>query len=305
MDQTYSLIQTDCLLTVASWENRFIEGIEDLLCHITPKRIILFFSREYASQTLENRTRLAQLFHAQRIVLEEIELYINDPKISWRILVDSLGHIGADQTAVTIDISTMPREILWVLCHGLFNKGIDVQHIYHRPISYGDWLSRDPGRPRIVYKEGGIQHFGLPTSIVIVTGYDGERTMQLVRYFEPQKIYIGLQIGSQYKNEEMNRRKHEELLGKDSRVTFFDIDCYSFESTLNTLEKQISPLLGKANLLITSLGPKISALGLYAYKWLHEEIALVYAPSNEYNPEYSKGYQDRISGTVRMQNIGE
>jgi len=50
------------------------------------------------------------------------------------------------------------------------------------------WLSRDPGKPRFVFKMSGLTKLGQPTALVILTGFDVQRTEQLIRFFEQPSL---------------------------------------------------------------------------------------------------------------------
>jgi hypothetical protein len=51
----------------------------------------------------------------------------------------------------------MPRENIWTLFFWLLDmQKARTQYVYHRALGYGDWLSRDPQRPRLVYKLSGL-----------------------------------------------------------------------------------------------------------------------------------------------------
>ena len=49
---------------------------------------------------------------------------------------------------------------------------------------------------------------------------------------------------------------------------------------------------------MSSLGPKLSAVALYQIHKLHPSTALAYAPSQEYNREYSTGLGETFYGQV-------
>lgn len=306
MNLTYSLVQTDYVVTVASWEERFLLGMSDLLRKVNPKIIMMFFYRdkEFAQWSAQNRENLKSDCKRLGIEVIERELTFASPSDSWRIIGSSLADIPMNSGVVTLDISTMPRETIWSICHVLRSKQVSLQYTYHRPENYGDWLTRDPGRPRIVYKQGGIQHLGRLTALVIQTGYDIERSKQLVRFFEPAKLYFGLQTGTQYGNIEHNKNEHALAFTRHRDMTSFDTDGYSLAETVDSLKKHVAPLTEEYNVVVASLGPKVSALGLYAFKVMYSSVALCYAPSNEVNYNYSTGYRDRLAGHLAIDMAG-
>ncbi len=54
----------------------------------------------------------------------------------------------------------------------------------------------------IVIVMTGQTKLGLPTALLIITGFDLQRTGQLVQYFEPKKTILAIQTGEQYQNDD-------------------------------------------------------------------------------------------------------
>jgi hypothetical protein len=199
---------------------------------------------------------------------------------------------------ITLDISTMPRETIWRICHALSQHNICIQYAYHKPKKYADWLSRDPGRPRILYRLAGIQHLGRQTMLIVQTGYDVERVKQLVRFYEPERLLLGLQTGDQFGNAAQNRQKHVDAFARHRDTDLFDVDGYSLNECYNAFVVVTAPLLDQYNVIISSLGPKIGALSLYLLKQSFPNVAMSYAPSNEFNRKYSTGIGGCIHGML-------
>ena len=62
--------------------------------------------------------------------------------------------------------------------------------------------------------------------------------------------------------------------------------------------EQIRPYLDSHNIVMSSLGPKLSAVALYRIQREHPQIGLAYAPSREFNKDYSSGISDAITGIL-------
>lgn len=302
MNPLCSLQQSKIIITVASWEDRFLLGIEQLIGKSSPAKILMFHYKEYADWSKENRDKIARICTEKNIdLINDKELAFGSPLESWINLVSEVENAINPGELITLDISTMPRETIWAICHVLAKRNISIQYTYHKPQStngYADWLSRDPGKPRILYKQAGIQHLGRPTLLVIQTGYDVERAKQLERFFEPDKVFLGLQTGEQFANSEQNRQKHEIAFSSRKDIELFDIDGYSLDGVYDAIADKISTCLDDYNIVLSSLGPKIGALALFRIKQAFSNVALCYAPSNEFNREYSKGIGDCIHGVI-------
>jgi hypothetical protein len=301
MSQNFSLRQTDIVITVASWEERFLLGMKRLIKTVQPSRILMFHYEKYAKWSNDNRKQISDLCKGKGITMEgDIELSFGSPLDSWKKLVAQTSKIVISKKLITLDISTMPREVIWSVCHVLSQQQVPLQYVYYKPKDngYGDWLSRDPGRPRLLYRLAGIQHIGRPTALVVQTGYDVERVKQLARFYEPEKLLLGLQTGEQFENTRRNREKHKNAFRKHNDAKMFDVDGYSLNGNFNTFVKFTKPLLENYNVILSSLGPKVGALSLFKVKQKLPDVAMTYTPSNEFNRDYSSGIGDCIHGIL-------
>lgn len=299
MSQPYLIQKTNTIITVASWEERFILGMQRLISEVKPERIILFYYQEYADWTLQYREQLSDICNAEKIeLITGNALSFLNPLESWKNLFSGLENLMTTEQMITLDITTMPREAIWSIAYELDKKEICTQFSYHKHREYADWLSRDPDRPRLLYKQAGIQYLGRQTALIIQTGYDVDRVKQLERLFEPDKVILGLQTGTQYGNYEQNRKKHEEAFSGRRDIELFDVDGYSVDNTFEAFASKISSLADEYNIVLSSLGPKIGALALFRVKKMYPDIALCYAPSNDFNHDYSKGITESIYGVL-------
>jgi broad specificity phosphatase PhoE len=149
-----------------------------------------------------------------------------------------------------------------------------------------------------VYRLAGISRLDVPTTLLIIAGYDTERTKQLVRYYEPRNLVIGLQSGEQYDNIKKNRDKNFMAFDRNDEIRWFDVDGYDLQNTIEAVEVNVKDFQKDTNVVLSSLGPKISALALYKYHLDHDNSALSYAPSNEFNRDYSHGLGETLSGQL-------
>lgn len=193
---------------------------------------------------------------------------------------------------VHIDITTMPRDIIWTLLFFLNQRSNQILIRYYQPESYHNtWLSKEPHSPRLLLKHSGIIELGKLQCVVIVTGFDLERTRQIVTKFEPQKVILCIQKGQQFNNANRNGgNQHEQICRSAgvSDVTSIEIDSYGEDFGKNAINNAIS-LLSDYNVIIASFGPKPSAIGVYMAYQEHTEVALCYVPCKEYNKNYCYG----------------
>ena len=95
---------------------------------------------------------------------------------------------------ILIDISTMPREIIWYALWMVEQKTKSARYVYHSPKKYGtDWLSKDPRAPRFVYKLSGVALPSAKTALIVTVGYDPPRVRRLLNWCEPARSMVGVQ----------------------------------------------------------------------------------------------------------------
>jgi hypothetical protein len=164
-------------VTMASWEDRFILGSRAVLQQKKPRRAIMYYAEEYELWSQDNRFQFEECCRELGIRCETRKISLFSPVGTWRTLREDLTSQVVAATEVTVDITTMPRDVIWIAFSFLHDLGCIVNYVYHKPEKYdSDWLSRDPDRPRLVYKLSGEALFGLPTTMMILTGFDVRRT---------------------------------------------------------------------------------------------------------------------------------
>ena len=83
----------------------------------------------------------------------------------------------------------------------------------------------------------------------------------------------------------------------------FELDSYNGDHGFINILSLVTPLLKDHNVVMSSLGPKPSAIALYQIHQRFPMIGLAYAPSREFNPEYSAGIGESIWGSIKREAI--
>ncbi len=284
------------LITNASWEPRFALALEGIVNEKDVECVVVLYCREFEERTMSERFHVKSVCSSLDIELIELGYNLFEPIEAWRHISSQLINVilrGAETgSEYMLEMSTMPRFVLWSIL-SLFRIEAErrtVEVLYHEPLEYGSgWVSRDPMKPFLVPRCGGLTKLGNPTALVIVAGFDTERVSHLISVFEPSLVLVGLQEGDRFKNYSRNHLTNERVLAELPYATTFSLDSYTEDAGLAKLESVIAPLLATYNVLAASIGPKPSALGLMRVRDVHEEVGLVYSPSRDYNSDYSEG----------------
>ena len=281
-----------------SWEDRSFLGFMRNCEDVKASKVIALrkehpINETEISECIEKITGIC----AQRSIAYEELLWKDNPIENSQALKLCINELVSD-AVVHIDITTMPRDIIWTLLFFLNQRSNQVLVRYYQPKSYHDtWLSKEPYSPRLLLKHSGIIELGKPQCVVIITGFDEERTRQIVSKFEPQKVVLCVQKGEQYNNSQRNEATRHEAICRSVGVTdvsTFEIDCYEEDFGEDAIDKVLSSL-SKHNVILASFGPKPSAIGVYKAYQHHTEVALCYVPCKEYNKEYCNGIGELYS----------
>jgi len=291
-------MDSDFFITVASWEDRFWLGFESEITKSGATNVLMYYYTEYEELTAKSRQFVVDFCKEHKINLQSPPLFFTRPVESWKSVYETLAKLNPSDKSITLDITTMPRETIWTILNLLEGQRKRIRYIYHKPEGYDEeWLSRNADKPRIVYKMGGIAKLGVPTKLVILTGYDVDRVHQLIDFFESETTFLGIQTGNQLDNQNRNIARHQKFKNEIG-VILFDVDAYSDDRGFAAIEQQISGHAKHSNIIMSSLGPKLSAIALYKIHKQYPDTALAYAPSKEFNPKYSHGIGETVVGLL-------
>ena len=295
------------IIAVLGWEDRFIEGLMRDFENHHPDRLVLVIYDDYLEMTKGRYGLIVDECKGVGIEVFEVHIREDEPISALRILKDAIlvEHVAGDEAI--LEISNMPRELIWVLLSYIRERYQTLKYIYHQPESYPDEnISREPEKPRLLLQHSGITNLSKKTAVVILTGFHWERSNQLIKYFEPSSILFGLQQGTQFDNIARNHATHQQLKATLSQEykgaftpEFFDLDAYSTDHGYSILREKLGILLEDHNVIISSLGPKLSAIAIYRVYCEFPEIALAYVPA-KYSPTYSIGIGDCYSGMLNF-----
>ena len=281
-------------ITVLGWEERFILGLEKSQTLFPISSVELFKYKEYTEATNSNLTRVRKNCVEQGIDLNEYSVSYNDPANIWINIQTWVNTNIYNNEELYLDISTMPRETIWTFLFFILQKSDLINYVYSSPVNYDrDWLCKEPDKPRLLFKHSGITEFDKETVLVLLTGFDADRVGQLVNFFEPKITVLCTQEGDQYDNSTRNNlEEHIRQCAGLTQIETVFLNSYSTDHGLSVLENTISALADKYNVIVSSLGPKLSAVSLYKVYRKHPNIALTYVPTKEYSLKYSEGLKE-------------
>ena len=287
-----------------SWEQRSHLRFEEYITNNSIGRVVFLLKSNSLNirETATTLNILKDICNRRGVHIKEVEL-LDDNFSCFEKLRSIMSEI-LNMDEVCVDITTMPRNVIWSLLFYIKQVKKSIHIIYFSPQEYTkDWISREPSKPRLLFKHSGIVNLDLKNCLVIVTGFDTDRTQQLVRYFEPHKVILMSQSGERFNNNirnDANKHKHIcENLGYNN-VDIIEFDAYSCDMGLSVVKKIIDNNKDDFNFILSSLGPKLSAISLYQAHMLYPETALAYVPCKEYNVSYCNGIGELYEGDIEF-----
>jgi len=283
----------DTLIAVTSWEERFELGIKRFLNNNSIKQIFLFDFVDYTENTKNNIKYLEEYIDKINIKIKLIKIKHNDNINNWKIINDTLNEIAG---SLVIDISTMPRDIIYFsLYHAEKSEKINKLFcLYNCPEGYSKdkWLTSDPCKPQLIYNMSGLFEMEKDTILIILTGFDRKRVEQLLNYYEPKKVYLGVQTGEKYESNILNAEQYINFFKSSLKIDYFTLDAYlDNDYGFNKIEEKILEN-NKSNIILASLGPKPSSIALFRLNKKYPSIGLIYVPVAKYNMDYSFGIDE-------------
>jgi len=292
------------LIIYPSWEERSSKGFLTDMQYSFSEVLLIKNANSHSESFKEQLLRIENICKGGGIAINYVDI-CNDSITNWQKLNTAVSTLIDTADDVTLDITTMSRNIVWTIIYFLRNKVKTINIVYHKPQTYAkDWISREPDQPRLLLKHSGIYDLGKETSLIIITGFDEERTKYMLNKYEPKKVYLLVQIGAQFDNSDRNNAEsHKQICRKyglrEEDIILMSIDAYSNDLGFSTIDSAINAE-SESNVILASFGPKPSAVAAYRCYMQHPEIALCYLPCNEYNPNYCQGIGDTVSYTLNF-----
>lgn len=286
-------MKTYTLITVLGWEDRFIQGIEITVDKFIIGKIILIRFLDYLSMDSmnENIYAIENFANKKKIELEFIDLNYHGSIENWSILE---SYFIKKNENYLLNITTIPRETIWTLFFFIKKFTKNINYIYFKPENYcNEWLTKNHKNPRLLFKHSGIFDLNKDLALFVIAGFDSSRLNQIIEFYEPTRIVVFYQEGSQFKNEERNKDFSNYIRIHKENIEIIELNTYDVSDTSEIIYNKYLKYESTYNVIIDSQGPKVSALSVYeVYIKSDEKIALAYVSAKDFNSNYSKGIND-------------
>jgi hypothetical protein len=213
----------------------------------------------------------------------------------WEVLRQALDDCLPAESptrSVTLDVTTFNRESLLVTVLLLRTRfpNARIRLLYAAPTGHGSWLSRGFRAVRNVIGFAGTQYPSRPTLLVVLSGFESERTLKLIEEHEPTLVLLG--IGDPPTREEFRDRNESEqrlVLGRQG-VRKFSFPTNDLGACHAGLVQELSGYSASHNIILAPMSTKLSTLAVLTVCETYPHAQVTYCLPGEYNiDEYSIG----------------
>lgn len=287
-----SLVDFELFICNSSFESRCLEIASRLENKQFRKIIICHFEENY-KEANENLIKLKELFPDNHVI---VELTKNNPLVNYDRLYDELNKLGYNN--VLFDISTFTREMFLIIIQ-LFRQGDFLDKrltlCYNPSDKYSSipkselnklWLSKGVNNIRSILGYSGDFSPIKKIMLIVLIGFEAERSQVLIENFESSLLYIGKAPKSNSANDdlaEINEFNFNKILKLNPNALEFEFSCLEISPTVEVLSRIIEENRDFYNIVISPMSNKLSTLAVASTVFKYPEVQICYASTNLYN----------------------
>lgn len=288
----------DLFVCCASYEARSLTAMRCLHAGYGAMKGLVYVNKEFAHSDRATRSNLYAMIaglarHVDNVDVSEGSLF--DARLQLEALKGGLGlATDADWSyrTVTIDATTFNREALLLVCGLLasLNPRPQIRVLYTSPQKHGEWLSRGVRKVRNVVGFAGTRDPQLPTALVLLSGFEGERALKIVDEHEPSKLFVG--VGDPPTSGEFLSRNlsEQQLMLARQDVQKFVFPASDLAGAYESVSSIVRSCDDKFNVVIAPMSTKLSTLAVLRLAVERPEVQVTYCVPGEYNTvDYSSG----------------
>ncbi len=271
-----------------------------------PHRVAVAFNENYKGYVEGNLRRIAGRYENPVVCT----LRTDDPVFSADSIDGMLAEVwqSADSFRVVVDITAFTREALLILLQGLQRRAgasDDIYMVYTAASEYdvgnpdNKWLSQGIREVRSILGFPGNLRPSRPTHLIVMVGFEHDRTVQLITECEPTFVSLGVAdvMDTAARSHEPANRSSvatiRSLLARPLRE--FEFSAYDPWLAASTLREQ-ARLVQDANVIIAPMNTKVSTIGAGLIALTDPAIQLCYAEADIYNYDAYSTPGDTIFG---------
>jgi len=285
-------------LTSASFEERCTALSVDLppCANDDPVIILDFDGYNNVAPYLFNLAKMKNNFRKKGYKIYTVNVRLNGPLNAIRRIESILSSLDVGE--ILLDISTLPRNLLFCVCRLFATIGTPTRIRYYRPSDYGSELSRGIGGiSSIPGFEGDVRGSG-ETVLVVILGFEGYKALHAWEQIGASRV-VALYGDPPYEPEflEISKKNNADFIeaarsSKLQEMSLHTFDVLIAKSQLKKIYKDVLAESPENSFILCPLGTKPQSLAAFAFAYENEGVAVAYVSSLiYYTDEYSRGFR--------------
>lgn len=196
---------------------------------------------------------------------------------------------------IIVDITSFPKSTLFMLLKELIESNASGYLFYIEPIDYELPISLGVKDVRTLPFFGDNYDTKKQKLLIEILGFEGLRAYAIWETFDPHKTIALIGVRSDGNEERKNIcvRENEILLTRPN-VEKKVIRFTDMKNTSMLLEQIYNDEGDKFNIIVSSLGTKISTIPLFYFANRHKNVFVAFSRADEYTEHYSYGCKTMV-----------
>lgn len=194
-----------------------------------------------------------------------------------------------------VDITSFPKSTLFMILKELVDANASGYLFYIEPIDYELPISLGVKDVRTLPFFGNDYDSKKQKLLIEILGFEGIRAYAIWETFDPHKTIalIGVPSASNQKWKKIAEHENELLLSRPN-VEKREISFTNIKDATNMLEGIYKEEGNKYNIIVSSLGTKLSAIPLFYFANCHKNVFVTFSRPEEHTEHYSYGCKKLI-----------
>lgn len=240
-------------------------------------------SEEHLREIQNHLHHMIKINHPRNSPLETYDIFKNK-------LDEFYNKFDNERLNIVIDITSFTRENLLILLKVIYhNRGEkNIKLVYTPADNYSpEWLTKGVKQIRSIFGYSGMIQPSKKQLLIILNGFEDERTSEIIKSFEPNMILLGKPSKKTSINDTLDirgKQSFEKIQEKYTNIKeTFEFSCIDIQETIKKIEDFISKYGEEYNIILSPLNNKISTIAVAIVALNNDKVQVCYASANQYN----------------------
>lgn len=291
----------DVLIYCAGFEDRCMGLINTFSSYSFSKAFLIKYEKGIIQTPSADKNEFQISQKLQKMgEVEEITVNPLNPILGITKIFKKISNMNLKSCKISMDISVMSKFLLLIMLRSIaeYNLMNNLKIFYTTPLDYDidfSKLAYGAGKIDVIPTFEGQHNPRSESTLLILLGYEGDRSFSLFEKLEPDDCYLGYPSPS-YNTKWKKRifKFNKEIIAAVGKDKMIPLASKNPNQTMKQLEKIINKLDPKhqKNFMISPMGTKPQTVGLFFYYWNSGFYPTIMYSHPKSHDEYSKGIQD-------------